>query len=746
MMTLDGYFRVSSYALLATSFVMLAATGQLDWLSVALFTAVLAVGWLVDSGRLRFRIPKRLITGLMVGYLPMALLDWWLVGSMPVIVLVHFIFFASSFKLLQPKLNRDWLWLYVVAFFEMLLAAGMTIDTTFLLLLIAFLFAAISTMASFEVRRGQQAFAAHAPAVVFRREPAKARWRNDQPRLRSLAGFSAAALTLILLLAVPLFLAMPRLSRGFLGEGLLRGESLSGFSDSVRLGEVAQVKLNPQVVMRVRVEQSPEQYRAALRWRGVTFDYYDGRSWNDSTQRDPTYRLSPVRRSNEDEFQLREIPERRQLTKQTFMLEPLDIPTVFVAPEPVLVRNVRSLRRDTGDGLWTSNHSYYRLNYTVYSDTREVRDSELRADNSRFYRHDVSQRYLQLPENRDRRIDELAAEVTRGATTQIEVARRIETHLRTSYGYTLNLRRTDDGDPVADFLFNLREGHCEYFATAMALMLRSRGVPSRLVNGFQMGEYNDVDDIYTVRQSDAHSWVEAYFPQHGWVAFDPTPPAGLNVYEGGLMAHLRHYGEAMELFWQEHVVGFNSAEQASIVFAAQRWLTSYQSDAASRWFDWKFSLARWVESWRRDQGGEPSDLWSGDSLRSLALHPLGLALYSLVGLGGAAFIWHKRGRSWRRRIKKDATGSAVAFYQEMLEALERTGHKRGPDQTPLEFAAALGRPGVEQITDFYQRVRFGGGHLTEAEIEQLGRLLRELKRPKNHSIRPGFRNGAVRGA
>ena len=87
--------------------------------------------------------------------------------------------------------------------------------------------------------------------------------------------------------------------------------------------------------------------------------------------------------------------------------------------------------------------------------------------------------------------------------------------MRSAYGYTLDLRRVEDGDPVADFLFNMREGHCEYFASAMVLMLRSRRVPARLVNGFQMGEYNEAADVYTVRQSDAHSWVEAYFPRQG---------------------------------------------------------------------------------------------------------------------------------------------------------------------------------------------------------------------------------------
>src|SRR5213079_3163916 len=95
-------------------------------------------------------------------------------------------------------------------------------------------------------------------------------------------------------------------------------------------------------------------------------------------------------------------------------------------------------------------------------------------------------------------------------------------------------------DPLADFLFNVKVGHCEYFATAMAVMLRTRGIGSRVVNGFLPGEYNQAAGAFTVRQSDAHSWVEVYFPQaDSWITFDPTPPAGRTARErSGLTGYL----------------------------------------------------------------------------------------------------------------------------------------------------------------------------------------------------------------
>jgi len=553
--------------------------------------------------------------------------------------------------------------------------------------------------------------------------------------------FSACALTGILLLAAPLFLAMPRVSRGFSRNGLLRGESLSGFSDSVRLGEVAQVKLNPQVVMRVRVKILRGPRNRTLRWRGVTLDNYDGQMWNNFTGQKPY----PLKRSV-DGFHLGEGEWRYGDTEQRFFVEPLDINTVFVAPQPRLITGLLELSRDQGDGLWTGPHDYYKLDYTVLSDTEEVPDEKLAEENSRAYPSDIQRRYLQLPDNHDRRIDELAAQVTRGATTNIEIARKIENYLRTTYNYTLDLRRVEDGDPVADFLFNTREGHCEYFASAMVLMLRSRRVPARLVNGFQMGEYNGAADVYTVRQSDAHSWVEVYFPrrdQNGaWVMFDPTPAAGLSVYGGGLAAWLRHHREAMEMFWLEHVIGFDTSKQFWMAGAAQRWVSSllsaYKWDLSSRWIDWAPKLARKIELWKERDGapGGKSPEVTSSSVSGIVVHPLALTLALVALATAAAFSWRRFGRSWRRTARQDSAASAVAFYQEMLRALERAGHKRAIHQTPAEYAEQLRMPAVTEITSIYQQVRFGDQVLGNDEIARVDLLLREVRKQPGKSRRP----------
>jgi hypothetical protein len=97
-----------------------------------------------------------------------------------------------------------------------------------------------------------------------------------------------------------------------------------------------------------------------------------------------------------------------------------------------------------------------------------------------------------------------------------------------------------------------------------------------------------------------------------------------------------------------------------------------------------------------------------------------------LALGGLVF-WRKQTRSWQRRIKHEPIASAVVFYQEMLDSLARAGYERQPEQTPQEFADSIALPGVSAITKLYQQVRFGGRHLSEAEIRQIEIALKELR-------------------
>jgi hypothetical protein len=187
----------------------------------------------------------------------------------------------------------------------------------------------------------------------------------------------------------------------------------------------------------------------------------------------------------------------------------------------------------------------------------------------------------------------------------------------------------------------------------------------------------------------------------------------------------------MEMFWLEHVVGFDANKQFSMAGAAQRWVSSlfssYKWDLSSHWIDWVSKMARQIES-RKDPGhssgaGRPESPPSG-----AGPHTPALALSVAALVLAAAFSWRRYGRSWRRSARHDGAASAVAFYQEMLRALERVGHKRANHQTPAEYAEQLRMPAVSEITAIYQQVRFGDRILGDHEIARISLLLRDVKR------------------
>ena len=143
----------------------------------------------------------------------------------------------------------------------------------------------------------------------------------------------------------------------------------------------------------------------------------------------------------------------------------------------------------------------------------------------------------------------------------------IENYLRTHFGYTLQLSKTQVKDPIGNFLFERKQGHCEYFASSMAVMLRSLGIPSRVVTGFHSDEFNDITESYVVRAKNAHAWVEAYFPGYGWQMFDPTPPGAISSTRHG-WARLALYVDAMSLFWREWIVSYDTSHQFTLGQAA----------------------------------------------------------------------------------------------------------------------------------------------------------------------------------
>src|SRR5262249_34194485 len=151
-------------------------------------------------------------------------------------------------------------------------------------------------------------------------------------------------------------------------------------------------------------------------------------------------------------------------------------------------------------------------------------------------------RYLQLPSSLEPAVASLAKQIVGDAQAPAEKAERVARYLRANFRYTLDLSRDESRAPLEDFLFVERQGHCEYFAPAMAILLRTQGVPTRVVNGFLGGEWNEFGGYYAIRQGDAHSWVEVYLPGVGFTPFDPTPTTPL--VRGGFLGKLSRLYDA----------------------------------------------------------------------------------------------------------------------------------------------------------------------------------------------------------
>lgn len=766
--SMEAYFRTTSYALVATAFLAIALTGELDVISLVAYSTAVVICFYRDArGVKRLRLREWMWRGLSIAYVPFVFVDGALISNR-VLALVHMTLFVSAAKLFQTKRDRDWVFLYLIAFFQMLLAAGLTFNATFVASLAAFLFFFISALAAFEIRRaGRQVNQLNDEmlAALKQSHPIKYRkgesQRDRKPRrVRYLVGASFAQIVIVTALTLPFFFLIPRFAGGGVSRGSAEGEAVTGFSDHVELGQVASIKKSPRVVMRVRLDHKPQHY---LRWRGVALEEYDGGAWSlmheagrqlkeeqgtiSSVQlpnKDGqvwyrhTLPVNPTGRSSLPQPQI--LVSRRQpaFLQQRIVLEPLDSSTLFAAQKAVSLQGpMPALTQDKYTDALSSAGFRGRTAYVVASDVSLPNEQELRADSPASSPDYIRRLYLQSRKI-DPRISQLAHDETRNAPTPYDKARAIENFLKTDFRYTLDLK-PPTGDPLIDFLFRTREGHCEYFASAMVMMLRTLDIPARIVNGFQMGEYNELNDMYTVRESDAHSWVEAYFPHtDSWIEFDPTPAAGINDYgQGGLFAQLRKYADAMEVFWMDYIVSLDSDEQASIMVNLQHRLLTVKD----RVLGYYLVAKNWMRGWLDRLIVKRK--WSANALLELAA---GVAILGLAGvLAYVGVSYRKRRRlpptgygpwwhrlfilpTWRRRLKRrNYRESAVLFYEQMLAISRRAGLLKQPHETPVEFALASGFAPINELTALYNRVRFGGRELDENESRRVADLLAELK-------------------
>jgi len=722
------YFEVSLFLLVATGMLAIVSTGKLDLISVLIPSlALIYKGIRMQRGR-GPEITPRLATWLVLGYFLFFPLDLWVLSHnlaegapnpplyAALLSAIHLILFATLVRLYSARSNRDYAFLAVLAVASMLVSAILTVETGFLIALAIFLVLSVSTFVALEIRRSSVG----ADSPPFEPGSVMARRLNRALGLTSLlvaGGVLAAGLVI--------FLIIPRFTAGYLGSLSLQPSLLTGFGDNVRLGQIGEIKKNSAVVMRIRVEGDPAR-AADIHWRGIVLTNFDGHNWSTPAQRPIAIEPNPA-----DLYYFGEparAGERFNLLFYTVLMEPIATDAIFIAPPLETLRGkfgTDSLRpggelnrgflfKDRTGSFFNPSHNNSKIRYQGSARLSLITLSDLRKV-PHDYPEEIRDSYLQLPQL-DPRVKKLAQDITARATNDYDKAANIQRYLASNYAYTLNL--TDAGkDPLAYFLFTRRAGHCEYFATAMTILLRSIGIPARYATGFLPGEYNDVGGDYIIRGSDAHAWVEVYFTGYGWMTFDPTPPGNE---ARGFFSRFGLYWDWFQLSWNEWVINYDFTHQMALGRNAR--------DSTRSW------NIRAQAFYHREQKRILEEILAFDRRTEASPYFLPGVLICLVVL-----LFVMRGRSmiryavarWSLRARRggDLTASLASLeYSEMLRLLEKRGWKKSPSQTPLEFASAIPAPDlcapVAQLTDMYQSARFGNH---PAPVEQMSSLLRSLR-------------------
>jgi protein-glutamine gamma-glutamyltransferase len=480
--------------------------------------------------------------------------------------------------------------------------------------------------------------------------------------------------------------------------------------------------------MRVELPDHSAVEKDRLYLRGLAYDQYNGRSWNHSETRRRSLnavdegRVFLVRPTGRPPGNL-SVPIR-----QDILLETLDTAVLFAAPFAEQVSGeFGTVLADTMGGLYLPSPPSSRIRYSVTSHTTHLAQDEQTAS-TLVYSDVIRSHYLQVPDG-SQLVADLAHRVTQEATTPFERVLAIHQHLLGNYRYSLEGDTATLSHPLEEFLFTRKTGYCEHYATAMVVMLRTIGIPARLVTGFLATEWNEYGGYFTVRQRDAHAWVEVYFPSSGWIIMDPTP-----AIDTLLATHrwesVRRLGESVRLQWDRLFVRYSMKDQLAVVHGVREGSDALR-EQASRWsslittpIEKSFSgLMHVAHTFRPGM----LELITGVVVVGLAL--LLLMLRDRIGLWATTHLPTSHPQL-----------AIVHLYSRMVRTVERRGLCKPPSATASEFARLVERewkaagPMVADVIALYHQGRYSRTPLTASELsraaEQVGRIQSLLHTPR----------------
>lgn len=651
--------------------------------------------------------------------------------------LAHWLVYLQVIKILMPKTIEDDWFLIALGLMQVLVGTVISQSDAVGASLLAWALTSLWVLGLFYLHR-EALRQRPVPGVKVTPEPVS---RMPYPGLFDLS-FLFASLRVVgitVALGGVIFLAMPR--RPAAGASPRRGvaaKHLTGFGEELQLGQLGEILENDSVVMSVELSDGNNRLvkpEGELLWRGISMIQYENGRWQ----------RAPIQSRGLSSTLIASTPREHRL-HQRIKLEPTDT-TVLFALRPILDANAErglppELNRVDGS-LHRGDLRVGGFDYEVISSTDPQADTQ---PFEVFPRHVAD--YQQVPEPLKQHLKAIAEPVVASIPPSklLERARRLESYLRDSgkFGYSLQMEVKDPAlDPVEDFLVNRKEGHCAYFASALALMLRSLDIPSRMVNGFKGGDWNDLASVLTVRQKYAHSWVEvlvgAREQPNGrlrpvWVTLDPTPSLERDQAVekvGGVPPSMRLFSDFIRYVWLFYVAGFDAERQERLVYQPLRQL----AEQARRGFEMIL---------RGGRGALRSLLLFNDVASFFSIRGFFVTFTALLILA----VLYALGRWLARRLMRwirgpdldrSAMAVGVAFYRRLAQLLAEFGLERPPAETPREFARRaggflLGR-GVEsesvadvppQVVDAFYRVRFGNRSLTAQDLEHLENRLDAL--------------------
>ena len=725
MRKLEAGLRASMFLVVLSGYLGLSTTNRYSVGVVAIPVALLALmplGEWLDGRFARYRTATSAISIVFVT-VSVALIPFMdLLANV-----VNLVIFIEAYAFLHRKQPRDYLHLLLMAFFMMLAASVLMPDPEIGAAMLLFLLCAIAAMVMLQIQVEMAKAGPNGSADILpldEHEPSLAEHRPgfDLGVVNSVSAISAAAVAL----TVVLFIAIPRMEAGLLGRNdptLFR----VGVSQTVDLAQGGRIAPSSAAIMRVEFPDEPGgRFNGPMFWRCASLDYYQDPQWQRKGLTPNAgltgFALGPreiLDAANRKSGAVSREPEPgKRLVRQAIYIQ--DAPAEGV-PALALVQRMQVPPDERGVILtWDRNADYSVLltrrgqrwlQYEAWSEIEEHKPEQLRAAPD-TYRSVMSARDYEVLtyHTLQPRSLELVQQITQGKTNTYDKVVAIAAYLsQGGFQYSIEAPWLPQKQPVDAFLHEVRTGHCELFASAMALMVRSLGIPARVVSGYRGAEWSDLDGAYTVREDMAHLWVEVYFMGVGWVTFDPSP-ADARVAALGrnrLLRFLSRQSLVAKMLWYRNVVSFNSGAQV----AALR-------NLRLGFFGLKESLFNWGSQ-------RSSEFRAGPAFAGL----LGVLL--VISAITAGLVGWARATAPKGCALTGDQARAVKLYRRLLRRLEQAGIKcKGLAAEEIEAAVGETRPGASAgasaILLAYNEVRFGGRPLPLQPYRDLAKRLRQI--------------------